>query len=222
MSDAEGLMWRLEKDPYLSSTFANVTDPRPATRHRPSAAADGARHVRRRPTAPAGAAGSGQPVLRRCGWTTPTSTSRYHVRHIALPKPGTMRQLLDLASLIAADPFDRTRPLWQFVIVDGLRGGKSALIEKLHHTIADGEAGVSCRCSSSTSSATPRNRRRSSRSRCRPRRRRRSSRAPTCCATCSPVGCGSRSACSARSRSCSPTRPASPTPATPRPTPSAA
>jgi diacylglycerol O-acyltransferase len=48
------------------------------------------------------------------------------VRHIALPKPGSMRQLLDLASLIACDPFDRTRPLWQFVVVEGLRGGKSA------------------------------------------------------------------------------------------------
>ena len=67
---------------------------------------------------------------------------RYHVRHLALPKPGTMRQLLDLASLIACDPFDRTRPLWQFVVVDGLRGGKSALIEKLHHTITDGEGSV--------------------------------------------------------------------------------
>jgi diacylglycerol O-acyltransferase len=67
---------------------------------------------------------------------------RYHVRHMALPKPGTMRQLLDLASLIACDAFDRTRPLWQFVVVDGLKGGKSALIEKLHHTIVDGEGGV--------------------------------------------------------------------------------
>jgi hypothetical protein len=66
----------------------------------------------------------------------------YHVRHVALPKPGSLRQLLDYASLVAADPFDRTRPLWQFVVVDGLRGGKSALIEKLHHTIADGEGSV--------------------------------------------------------------------------------
>jgi WS/DGAT/MGAT family acyltransferase len=41
-----------------------------------------------------------------------------------------------------ADPFDRTRPLWQFVVVDGLRGGKAALIQKMHHTITDGERGV--------------------------------------------------------------------------------
>ena len=84
----------------------------------------------------------------------PNFDLRYHVRHMALPKPGTMRQLLDLASLIACDPFDRTRPLWQFVVVDGLRGGKSALIQKLHHTIVDGEGGVQLSCSSSTSSAT--------------------------------------------------------------------
>ena len=42
----------------------------------------------------------------------------------------------------AGDAFDRTRPLWQFVVVEGLRGGKAALVEKLHHTIVDGEAGV--------------------------------------------------------------------------------
>ena len=72
----------------------------------------------------------------------PAFDLRYHVRHIALPKPGTMRQLLDLASLIAVDPFDRTRPLWQFWIIDGIRGGKSALVQKMHHTIIDGEGGI--------------------------------------------------------------------------------
>ena len=65
-----------------------------------------------------------------------------HVRRIACPKPGTLRQVLDLASLIVADPFDRTRPLWQFVVVEGMRGGKAAVIQKMHHTITDGERGV--------------------------------------------------------------------------------
>ena len=45
-------------------------------------------------------------------------------------------------ALIVADPFDRTRPLWQFIVVEGLRGGKAALIQKMHHTITDGEGGV--------------------------------------------------------------------------------
>ena len=141
MSDAEGLMWRLEKDPHLSSTFANVTilDKAP----------DFDRLLRRMERATYAV-----PRLRQRVQPAPVNLSapmwvddanfdlRYHVRHIALPKPGTLRQLLDLASLITCDAYDRTRPLWQFVVVDGLKGGKSALIEKLHHTIVDGEGGV--------------------------------------------------------------------------------
>lgn len=141
MSDAEGLMWRLEKDPHLSSTYANVTvlDRRPdidQLMRRMDRAAQVVTRLRQRvqPT----------PVnLAAPLWVDdPHFDINYHVRHVALPKPGSMRQLLDLASLIACDPFERTRPLWQFVVVDGLRGGKSALIEKLHHTIADGETSV--------------------------------------------------------------------------------
>ena len=141
MSDAEGLMWRLEKDPHLSSTFAAVTV---LDRH-----PDFDRLLARMERAVLGVERLGQRVqpapvnLTAPMWVDDSNFDlRYHVRHLALPKPGTMRQLLDLASLIACDPFDRTRPLWQFVIVDGLRGGKSALIQKLHHTITDGEGSV--------------------------------------------------------------------------------
>ena len=141
MSDAEGLMWRLEKDPYLSSTFANVTvlDKAPDM-DRLRARLERATHVIPRLRQRV------QPVpanLTAPMWVEdPNFDLHYHVRHVALPKPGTMRQLLDLAALVAGDAFDRTRPLWQFVVVDGLRGGKSALIQKLHHTIIDGEGGV--------------------------------------------------------------------------------
>lgn len=141
MSDAEGLMWRLEKDPHLSSTFAAVTI---LDRH-----PDFERLLGRMERAVVAVERLGQRVqpapvnLTAPTWVDDSNFDlRYHVRHLALPKPGTMRQLLDLASLIACDPFDRTRPLWQFVIVDGLRGGKSALIQKLHHTITDGEGSV--------------------------------------------------------------------------------
>ncbi len=141
MSDAEGLMWRLEKDPHLSSAFAAVTIlDRPPDFDRLLARMERAVHVVER---------LGQRVqpmpanLSAPTWVDDTNFDlHFHVRHIALPKPGTMRQLLDLACLIVCDPFDRTRPLWQFVVVDGLRGGKSALIEKLHHTITDGEGSV--------------------------------------------------------------------------------
>jgi WS/DGAT/MGAT family acyltransferase len=141
MSDAEGLMWRLEKDPHLSSTFANVTvlDRRPdfdRLLRRLERATYAVPRLRQR-VQPA-------PVnLTSPMWVEdPNFDLRYHVRHVSLPKPGTMRQLLDHASLLAGDAFDRTRPLWQFTVVDGLRGGKSALIQKMHHTIVDGEGGV--------------------------------------------------------------------------------
>jgi WS/DGAT/MGAT family acyltransferase len=141
MSDAEGLMWRLEKDPYLSSTFANVTIlDRPPDFERLVARMERATNAfeRLRQRVQPVPANLSAPL-----WVDDSNFDiRYHVRHLALPKPGTVRQLLDLASLIACDPFDRTRPLWQFTVVDGLKGGKSALIEKLHHTIADGESSV--------------------------------------------------------------------------------
>jgi len=141
MSDSEGLMWRLEKDPHLSSAFAAVTIlDKPPNFDQLMRRMDRAVHVVER----LGQRVQPVPVnLSAPMWVDdPNFDLRYHVRHIALPKPGTIRQLLDLASLIACDAFDRTRPLWQFVVVDGIRGGKSALIEKLHHTIADGEGSV--------------------------------------------------------------------------------
>ena len=141
MSDAEGLMWRLDKDPHLGSTFANITvlDRSPdlaVLRRRLERATYVVRRLRQR--VQPGPVGLGAPV-----WVDdPDFDLDYHVRHIALPKPGTMRQLLDLGALITNDAFDRTRPLWQFVVIDGLRGGRSALLQKLHHTIVDGEGGV--------------------------------------------------------------------------------
>ncbi len=141
MSDAEGLMWRLEKDPYLSSTFANVTilDRKPnfdQLRRRMERTAMRIPRLRQRVQPAPGNVTA--PV-----WVDdPDFDIDLHVRRLALAKPGTDRQLLDLATLITADPFDRVRPLWQFVIVEGLKGGRAALIEKLHHTITDGEGGV--------------------------------------------------------------------------------
>jgi diacylglycerol O-acyltransferase / wax synthase len=141
MSAAEGLMWRLEKDPHLSSTFANVTllDRSPdfdRLRRRMERASLAVPRLRQRVQP---APGNLSPPM----WVDdPGFDIDLHLRRVALPEPGTVRQLLDLATLIVADPFDRVRPLWQFVIVEGLQGGKAALIEKLHHTITDGERGV--------------------------------------------------------------------------------
>ena len=141
MSDAEGLMWRLEKDPYLSSTFGTVSIlDRPPDFDQLRARMEGA-----------------LAAVPRLGWRVqsapgdlsaplwvddPDFDIDYHVRRLAVAKPGSMRDVLDLASLLVLDPFERTRPLWQFFVLEGLRGGKAALVQKMHHTITDGEGGV--------------------------------------------------------------------------------
>ena len=141
MTDAEGLMWRLEKDPFLSSSFGTVSllDRPPdfdRLRARMERAVWNIPRLRWRV----------QPApmsLSAPLWVDdPDFDIDVHVRRIALPKPASMRRLLDTATLITLDPFDRTRPLWQFVVVEGLRGGKAALVQKMHHTITDGEGGV--------------------------------------------------------------------------------
>ncbi|MCH2170130.1 wax ester/triacylglycerol synthase family O-acyltransferase [Myxococcota bacterium] len=67
----------------------------------------------------------------------------YHIRHTALPKPGTPEQLKKLSARVMAQPLDRNRPLWETWIVEGLDGGKGfAMITKVHHCMIDGIAGV--------------------------------------------------------------------------------
>jgi WS/DGAT/MGAT family acyltransferase len=141
MSDVEAMMWNVEKDPYLNSTFGSVTilDASPdfdRLRRRLL------RMVQRIPRLH-------QRVVPAFGRLAPPEWQDdpdfdidYHVRHVALPAPGTDRQLLDLATQFVQDAFDRTRPLWEFLIIDGLEGGRAAMVQKMHHTITDGEGGI--------------------------------------------------------------------------------
>jgi diacylglycerol O-acyltransferase / wax synthase len=72
----------------------------------------------------------------------------YHVRCIALPSPGSEAQLLETAALIASQPLDRDKPLWEFWLIEGIEpkpGASSerfALISKNHHALVDGVAGM--------------------------------------------------------------------------------
>ena len=72
----------------------------------------------------------------------PDFNLEYHVRHTALPAPGTEEQLLLLAARIASQPLDRDKPLWENWIVEGLEGDRFALISKTHHSLVDGISGV--------------------------------------------------------------------------------
>jgi diacylglycerol O-acyltransferase / wax synthase len=66
----------------------------------------------------------------------------YHVRHTALPSPGSPEQLRALAARIHSQRLDRAKPLWELWLVQGLEDNRFALISKTHHAIVDGISGV--------------------------------------------------------------------------------
>jgi diacylglycerol O-acyltransferase len=66
----------------------------------------------------------------------------YHVRHTAVPRPGAAEQLRNLAGRVLGQRLDMTKPLWEAWLVEGLEGGRWALISKVHHCMVDGIAGT--------------------------------------------------------------------------------
>jgi WS/DGAT/MGAT family acyltransferase len=66
----------------------------------------------------------------------------YHVRRSAVPRPGTQAQLLDLVSRVTSRPLDRGRPLWEVYLVEGLAGGRVAVVTKTHPALVDGLGAV--------------------------------------------------------------------------------
>ncbi|MFT4287358.1 WS/DGAT/MGAT family O-acyltransferase [Nocardioides sp.] len=68
----------------------------------------------------------------------PNFDLEYHVRRSALPRPGTPDQLRDLVARIISRPLDRERPLWEIYLVEGLEGGRFAMLSKAHQALVDG------------------------------------------------------------------------------------
>jgi WS/DGAT/MGAT family acyltransferase len=141
MSDVEALMWSLEADPHLSSTFANITffdrppDPE-RLRRRLWRASRVVPRLRRRVT-------GGLGPLTAPGWEEdPAFDLDHHLRHVTLPAGSTDADAEALAVELALAPFDRDRPLWEFTVVEGLPGGRAAMVQKMHHTITDGKGGI--------------------------------------------------------------------------------
>jgi hypothetical protein len=62
----------------------------------------------------------------------------YHIRRSALPRPGSDLQLEELVARLQARPLDRQRPLWELYLVEGLSGGRFALVSKVHQALVDG------------------------------------------------------------------------------------
>jgi diacylglycerol O-acyltransferase len=83
-------------------------------------------------------AGSGRPL-----WVDdPDFNLEYHVRQTALPAPGSEEQLFNLASRIFSQQLDRSKPLWELWVVEGIADHGFALISKTHHAMVDGISGV--------------------------------------------------------------------------------
>ncbi len=66
----------------------------------------------------------------------------YHVRHTALPPPGTVRRVKRLVGRVMSQKLDTHKPLWEVWVVEGIEGGRFALILKAHHCMVDGVGGV--------------------------------------------------------------------------------
>src|SRR5436305_10116453 len=82
--------------------------------------------------------GQGRPV-----WVDdPHFNLSYHVRHTALPSPGGEQQLRRLTGRVFSQALDRSKPLWELWLVEGLAEDRFALLSKTHHALVDGISGV--------------------------------------------------------------------------------
>ena len=82
--------------------------------------------------------GQGRPV-----WVDdPQFNLDYHVRHTALPEPGSEQQLRTLAARVFSQRLDRSKPVWELWLADGLSRGRFAIVGKSHHCLVDGVSGM--------------------------------------------------------------------------------
>jgi WS/DGAT/MGAT family acyltransferase len=139
LSDAEAVMWAAERDPSLASSFMTVTfldgdvDHDRFTR-RIAGAVAGVDRMRQR--VEPGVLGS------RSLWRDDPAFELSNHLHREQLTGADDRALLDHAGEVLSRSFDHTHPLWELTIVEGLSGGRSALLAKFHHTITDGVGGI--------------------------------------------------------------------------------
>jgi WS/DGAT/MGAT family acyltransferase len=141
LSPFESLMWRTEVNPRLRSTgvVLELLDSAP-DRDRVIAAHEwGSRllvPLRHRVVEdPLGLASP--------RWVVdPDFDLSYHLRFVRLPEPGSIEQAVEIAQVLAMAPFDRARPLWEAVVVEGLADGCAIYLLKLHHSITDGQGTI--------------------------------------------------------------------------------
>ena len=141
MTDSEAIMWAVEKDPALRSDFCNLTmlervPDEKRMRATVLRALDAIPRLRERVVS------APLRMVPPAFALDPALDLDYHVRRVAVPAPGDMRSLLDVCATLAETPFDRSRPLWEFTLLDGLADGRAAVLQKIHHTVSDGVGGL--------------------------------------------------------------------------------
>lgn len=98
-----------------------------------------------------------RPVLRMGLWHWEEDKEfelNYHLRHLALPYPGRIRELLIMVSRLHGNLLDRNRPLWEAYVIEGLPEGRFATYIKIHHALVDGVTGARMMASGLSRSAT--------------------------------------------------------------------
>ena len=137
MSEHEALMWNIEKDPWLNPSGGSlfVLDREvDVDQFRQTIRAGVAKTPRLYQRVVPGFARMSTPA-----WVPDAEFDLdAHFREVVLPSPGSDRQLFDLAAQLYSEPLDRTRPLWKFVVIHGLKKKRSAVFSIIHHSVSDG------------------------------------------------------------------------------------
>lgn len=139
LSDAEAVMWAAERDPALAASFMSVTFLDGAVDHdrftrRIAAAVAGVDRMRQRVEA--------GPLGSRSLWRDDPDFELSNHIHREVLDDADDRALLDHAGDMLSEQFDHAHPLWKLTLVEGLTGGRTALLAKFHHTITDGVGGI--------------------------------------------------------------------------------
>ena len=141
LSDADSILLTLDRDPLLRSSITAVVllDQEPPFAEVVERFAALCRRTRRFRSR---VAGPRTPWDRPCWEEDPYFDVSTHVRHVRAAHPGDLRAVLDLAQGMAPMAFDPTRPMWEAIAVDGVIGGKAAVIMRVHHAVIDGVGGL--------------------------------------------------------------------------------
>jgi len=142
MSPVGSIMWDLGQDATLRMIVGNLmildrTPSREALADRMDSAAASTPRLRQHPAAMGG-------FFSRLGWVEEEAFRGHdHIRVMAVPSPGDLRQVLDLVTLLELAPFDTKMSPWDVTVIEGLEGGRAALFLRAHHSLTDGLHGVS-------------------------------------------------------------------------------